>query len=45
MSRKKIALTLAVCCALLLSGCAGKSIEEDGTPAPTLPPAEACSFI
>ena len=41
MSRKKIALTLAVCCALLLSGCAGKSIEEDGTPAPTLPPAEA----
>lgn len=41
MTRKIISLLLALSCMLLLAGCTGKTIEEDKTPVPTLPPAEA----
>ena len=41
MMKKVICLLLAACCALILTGCAGKSIEEDKSPVPTLKPAEA----
>ena len=39
--KKTICLLLALCCTLFLTGCAGRSIEEDKTPVPTLKPAEA----
>ena len=41
MMKKGICLLLALCCMVFLGGCAGRRIEEDKTPAPTLPPAEA----
>ena len=41
MIRKIFCLLTAVCCALVLTGCAGRSIEENKSPVPTLPPAEA----
>ena len=42
MMKKRISLLTAVCCALLfLTGCTGRSIEEDRTPVPALQPAEA----
>ena len=41
MKKRAICLLLAVCCALLLTGCGGKTTEEERDPAPTLPPAEA----
>ena len=39
--KKTICLLLALCCVFFLTGCAGRSIEEDKTPVPTLKPAEA----
>ena len=39
--KKGIRLLAALCCAALLSGCAGKIPEGDNTPVPTLEPAEA----
>ena len=41
MMKKAICLLLAACCALILTGCTGRSIEEDKSPVPTLKPAEA----
>ena len=41
MMKRGISLLLALSCLLLLAGCSGKRIDEDKTPAPTLPPAEA----
>ena len=41
MSKRTVSLLLAACCAFLMTGCTGRSIEEDKTPVPTLPPAEA----
>ena len=41
MMKKGICLLLALCCAFVLTGCTGRGIEEDKTPVPTLPPAEA----
>ena len=41
MMKKTICLLLALCCVFFLTGCAGRSIEEDKTPVPTLKPAEA----
>ena len=41
MTRKTICLLLAACCTLVLTGCTGRSIEEDKSPVPTLAPAEA----
>ena len=41
MMKKAICLLLALCCVLALTGCTGRSIEEDKTPVPTLRPAEA----
>ena len=41
MMKKFSCLLLAACCAVALTGCAGRGIEEDKSPVPTLPPAEA----
>ena len=41
MMKKGFCLLLALCCALLMTGCTGKVIEEDNSPVPTLHPAEA----
>ena len=41
MIKKMIALMLVLCCVLGLAGCTDRNTEEDGTPVPTLPPAEA----
>ncbi len=41
MMKKGICLLLAVCCAVLLTGCTDQVIEEDKSPVPTLRPAEA----
>ncbi len=41
MMKKTVCLTLALFCLLFLTGCTGRGIEEDKTPVPTLPPAEA----
>ena len=41
MIRKGISLLLACCCVFVLTGCTGRITEEDRTPVPTLPPAEA----
>ena len=40
MIRKGLCLLAALCCALVLTGCAGR-IAEDSPPAETLPPADA----
>ena len=41
MMKKGICLLLALCCALVLTGCTGRQAEEDKSPVPTLKPAEA----
>ena len=41
MMKKGISLLLALCCILFLTGCTRTDIEEEQTPAATLPPAEA----
>ena len=41
MMKKTACLLLALCCAVFLTGCTGRSIEEDKTPVPTLRPAES----
>ncbi len=41
MIKKTACLLLAFCCAVFLTGCTGRSIDEDRTPVPTLRPAEA----
>ena len=41
MMKKMICLLLAISCVFLLTGCAGRGIEEDKSPVPTLQPAEA----
>lgn len=41
MRKKVTGLLLALCCAVFLTGCTGKVIEEDSSPVPTLRPAEA----
>ena len=41
MMKKGICLLLALCCLLLLSGCAGNRTEETREPVSTLPPAQA----
>ena len=41
MTKRAICLLLALCCGLLLTSCADRiNVDEDGAPAPTLPPAE-----
>lgn len=41
MMKRTACLLLALCCAVFLTGCTGRRIEEDKTPVPTLPPAES----
>lgn len=41
MMKRVICLLLMLSCVFFLTGCAGRSIEEDKTPVPTLRPAEA----
>ena len=41
MTRKAICMLMVLCCAALLTGCTRNGIDEDRTPAATLPPAEA----
>ncbi len=41
MMKRMICLLLTLCCVAVLTGCTGRSIEEDKTPVPTLKPAES----
>ena len=41
MMKRAFCLLMAFCCAILLSGCSGNTVEENQTPVPTLAPAEA----
>ena len=41
MIKKTVCLLLVFCFAVFLTGCTGRSIDEDKTPVPTLRPAEA----
>ena len=41
MKKRKIGLLLMICCMILVTGCAREGVEDDRTPVPELPPAEA----